>query len=114
MSVNFHIKVFKHLKYIIQLCTYLVDPLKTRRKRNILNVMYDQSRENENIYISNCNINLRSSNKVKMKLAFTRLTKVMKIPLYRGLELWDNLPKKLQTEPSKTKFKGEIKKYNFA
>ena len=39
---------------------------------------------------------------------------VQKSPQYRGLELWNQLPKELQTEPSKIKFKNKIKKYNFA
>ena len=60
-----------------------------------------------------CNIKLHSSNRLKLKSQFTRLTKVQKSPYYRGLELWDKLPEKLQNEPSKLKFKGEIKKYKF-
>ena len=75
--------------------------------------MYDQSRDVSNIYSNNCNIKLHSSKKVKLKSAFTRLTKVKKSPMYRGLELWDQLPEKLQKEPSKLLFKREIKKYNF-
>ena len=92
---------------------YNIEPLKTRRKRNILKIMYDQSRDVNNIYTNNCNIKLRSSKKVKLKSSFTRLTKVKKSPMYRGLELWDQLPEKLQKEPSKLLFKREIKKYYF-
>ena len=80
----------------------------------MLNIMYSQSLDADKIYISNCNINLRSTKKVKMKSAFTRLTKVQKSPMYRGLELWNQLPRELQKESSKIKFKGEIKKYIFA
>ena len=80
----------------------------------MLNIMYEQSRDTDNVYIRNCNINLRSSNKVKMKSSFTRLTKVKKSPLYRGLDLWNMLPDELQNEPSKIQFKSEIKKYNLA
>ena len=75
--------------------------------------MYDLSRDTSNIYTSNCNIKRRSSKKVKLKSAFTRLTKVKKSLLHRGLELWKQLPVKLQNEPSKLKFKSEIKKYIF-
>ena len=92
---------------------YNIEPLKTRRKRNILKIMYDQSRDVNNIYTNNCNIKLHSSKKVKLKSSFTRLTKVKKSPMYRGLELWDQLPEKLQKEPSKLLFKREIKKYYF-
>ena len=51
--------------------------------------------------------------KVKMKSSFTKLTKVMKSPMYRRLELWKQLPDELQTGPSKIKFKNEIKRYKF-
>ena len=90
--------------------TYNVEPLKVRRKRNLLNIMYDQSQNINNLQNRKCNINLRSSRKVKMKSSFTRLTKVMKSPLYRGLELWNQLSDELQTEPSKIKFKNAVKK----
>ena len=69
-----------------------VETLKDRRKRNILNIMYDQSLNINNLHVNTCDINLRSSKKVKMKSSFTRLTKVMKSPLYQGLELWNQLP----------------------
>ena len=92
--------------------TFNVEPLKKRRKRNILNIMYDQSRNKEYLLIGTSHINLRSTKKVKMKSAFTKLTKVLKSPFYRGLELWNQLPIELQNEPSKVKFKNVIKKYN--
>ena len=72
---------------------YNIEPLKTQRKRNIVNLMYDQSKENVNIRVNHCNIKLRNANKIILKSQFTRLTKVKKSPCY--------------------KFKGEIKKYNF-
>ena len=75
--------------------------------------MYDQSQNVYNIQLGTCDINLRSSKKVKMKSSFTKLTKVMKSPMYRGLELWNQLPDELQTGPSKIKFKNEIKRYKF-
>ena len=93
--------------------TYNVEPLHIRRKRNILNIMYDQSLNADNISAGTCEINLRSSKKVKMKSAFTKLTKVMKSPLYRGLELWNQLPHELQNEPSKVRLKNVIKKHAF-
>ena len=92
---------------------YNIEPLKTRRKRNMLNIMYDQSLDSSNIYTNNCNIELRSSKKVKLKSTFTRLAKVKKSPLYRGLDLWNQLSVQLQTELSKLKFKREIKNYVF-
>ena len=53
---------------------------------------------------------LRSSTKVKLVSDFTRLTKVQRSPYYRGLKLWDQLPKSVQKEPSRLKFKREIVK----
>ena len=95
------------------LLSYNIESLKTRRKKNLLCLMYDQSRENMNVLDTCCNINLRSSSKIKLKSRFTRLTKVQKSPYYRGLVLWNNLPDTLQTESCKTKFKRNIKRYNF-
>ena len=56
----------------VLLDSFNIEPLYDRRKRNILKLMYDQSHMiiNDNLYIS--------SNKVKMKSQFTRLTKVKK------------------------------------
>ena len=93
--------------------SYNVEPLKVRRKRNLMKIMFDQSHDINNLHVKSCNINLRSTKKVKFKTPFTRLTKVMKSPLYIGHELWNQLPITLQTEPSKIKFKNAIKKYTF-
>ena len=65
------------------LVRYNLDLLKIRRKRNMLKLMYDQSRENENVHENQCNITLRSVKKIKMKSALilqARLTKVKKSP----------------------------------
>ena len=97
----------------ILLSRYNLDSLKTRRKKNLLCLMYDQSRDHVNVQEQTCTIKLRSSNKIKLKSRFTRLTKVQKSPYYRGLALWNTLPVTLQTEPSKLKFKREIKRYKF-
>ena len=75
--------------------------------------MYDQIHEMENVDIKSCNINLRGAKKVKFKSQFTRLTKVQKSPFYMGLALWNELPDQIQTQLSKIKFKGDIKRYTF-
>ena len=98
----------------VLLDNFNIEPLYIRRKRNILKLMYDQSHDPDNLYTTECDINLRSSNKVKMKSQFTKLTKVKKSPFYRGIELWDKLPHELQNEPSRIKFKSELKRYKFA
>ena len=97
----------------VLLCEYNIEPLKTRRKRNILNLMFDQSKDDVNVRVNRSNIKLRSANKKILTSQFTRLTKVQKSPFYRGLDLWNKLPENLQNEPSKLKFKNDIKKYTF-
>ena len=92
---------------------YNLESLRTRRKRSLLNLMYDQSHKSGNVDIKLCNINLRSAKKVRLKSQFTRLTKVQKSPYYRGLALWDDLPDQIQTQTSRIKFKGDIKRYSF-
>ena len=93
--------------------TYNIESLKSGRKRNLLKIMYDQSQNVDNIQTGTCDIKLHSSKKVKMKSSFTKLTKVRKSPMYRGLELWNQLPDELRTEPSKIKFKNEINRHKF-
>ena len=95
------------------LSLYNLDSLKTRGKKNLLCLMNDQRREQDNDQEHTCTIKLRSSNKIKLKSRFTRLTKVQKSPYHRGMALWNTLPDILQAEPSKSKFKREIKRYQF-
>ena len=92
---------------------YNIEPLKTRRKLSLLNLMYKHSRQIDNVDLTSCNINLRSTKKIKLKSQFTRLTEVQKSPLYRGIELWNDLPDNVQKEPNRFKFKAEIKRYVF-
>ena len=82
----------------VLLTMYNFDLLKTRRKKNLLCLMYDQSRENTNVLEVQCSVNLRSSKKVKLKSQFTRLTKVQRSPYYRGLSLWNTLPDSLPSQ----------------
>ena len=52
-------------------------------------------------------MNLRSSNKVKLKTSFTKLTRIQRSPYYRGLKPWDQLPENVQKERSKLVFKSK-------
>ena len=97
----------------VLLVRYNIEPLKTRRKRSLLNLMYKHSRQIDNVDLKSCNINLRSTKKIKLKSQFARLTKVKKSHLYRGIELWNDLPENVQKEPNRFKFKAEIKRYVF-
>ena len=51
---------------------------------------------------------LRSRTKVKIKNAFTGITKMYDSPLYRGLRLWDKLPPELQKEKKNVIFKHKL------
>ena len=72
--------------------------------------MYDESMYDGNIDMHRPSMELRSSENIKMQHKFTRLSKVQKSPYYRGLSLWDKLPKELQQVESKKEFKDRIKK----
>ena len=76
----------------------------------MLKLMYDESMYDGNIDMYRPCMELRSSENIKMKHKFTRLSKVQKSLYYRGLSLWDKLPKELQQIESKKEFKDRIKK----
>ena len=74
--------------------------------------MYIESRHERNIDMCRPHMQLRSSGNVKMNHKFTRLTKIQKSPYYRGLSLWDSLPKELQLVESRKVFEDRIKNYD--
>ena len=80
----------------------------TRRNRSLLRLMYNQSKINSNVQDKKDYMTLRSTNKIKLKSDFTKLSKVQRSPYYRGLKLWNNLPESTQKEESKVKFKKEL------
>ena len=85
-----------------------LEKLETRRNRSLLSLMYTQSKMSSNVLDKNDYMSLRSSNKVKLKSDFTKLTKVQRSPYYRGLKLWNSLPENVQKEENKLKFKKEL------
>ena len=85
-----------------------IEDLEIRRKRSLLRLMYIQSKVDGNLQSKGSYMNLRSSNKVKMKSNFTKLTKIQRSPYYRGLKLWDQLPENVQKEQSKLVFKSKV------
>ena len=93
---------------------YKIEPLKLRRQRNLVKIMYTQSLEGNNIQ-QECetNMKLRSANKVKMKSDFTSKTRVFNSPFYRRLKLWDSLPVQIQKEKDKYKFKKKLSIHTF-
>ena len=90
---------------------YKLEPLENRRKRNLLKIMYKESKEDTNIDIYRPEQVLHSTSHVKMKHKFTRITKIKKTTYYRGLVLWDNMPQNLQTIDSNLAFKNAIRGY---
>ena len=93
---------------------YKIEPLRLRRKRNLVKIMYNQSHEENNLKECNVNMELRSAKKIKMKSDLTSKTRVYNSLLYRGLKLWDSLPADIQKEKDKYKFKKKLSTYNFA
>ena len=75
---------------------YKIEDLRLRRKRNLVKIMYTQSRSAINLKESTSKMELRSANKVKLKNDFTSKTRIHNSPLYRGMRLWDSLPPDLQ------------------
>ena len=55
-----------------------LEKLETRRNRSLLSLMYTQSKTSSNVLDKNDYMSLRSSNKVKLKSYFTKLTKVQR------------------------------------
>ena len=55
---------------------YKIEPVKLRRQRNLVKIMYNQSLEENNIQECITTMKLRSANKIKMKSDSTSKTRV--------------------------------------
>ena len=75
---------------------YKMEELSLRRKRSLLRIMYDQSKEEDNIDVISHDINVRSRGKIKLKNKFSRLMKLHSSPYYHDCVLWSNLPEEIQ------------------
>ena len=60
---------------------YGIKDLGIRRKRRLLNLMYDQSEQDYNIEKSSNDIELHSKDNIKLRIVFTRLMKLKKAPI---------------------------------
>ena len=87
---------------------YAIEPLRTRRRKHHLALMYRLSKIDSYLDLTRPEIDLRSRNKIKFSTAKTKLTKVMKSPYYRGVSLWDMLPEEVQRATTKVRFKRSI------
>ena len=88
---------------------YDIENLFQRRERNLLNLMFGQSKNEINILRENCDRMLRSTTKVKMRYQFSNLTKLHNSPYYRGAKLWNILPENIQKCTTKIEFKKHVK-----
>ena len=88
--------------------TYAIEPLKARRRKHHLSLMYRISKIKAYLDTSRPEIILRNRDKIKFVTAKTKLTKVAKSPYYRGVSLWDMLPQQVQRATTKVRFKKQI------
>ena len=72
---------------------YNVEPLSQRRERNLLKIMYGESKNIGNIDMYRPTMVLRSNNTVKMHHKFTKITKIQKSPYYVGLLYGTSYPR---------------------
>ena len=92
---------------------YKLEPLKVRRNRNLVKLMYAESKISANMEVALPKMALRSASSVKLIHRFTKLTKIQQSSYYRGLQLWDKLPPDIQKIESKIEFKSKIKSFKF-
>ena len=84
---------------------YSIIPLRERRRKHHLSLMYRLSKIETYIDTDRPEIVLRSRDKIKFQTPVTKLTKVMKSPYYRGVSLWDMLNEEQQKATTKVRFK---------
>ena len=89
---------------------YNIENLTTRRKRNLIRYMYQQSQIEMNKVNTQCDKNLRSKKKIMLRYNFSNLTKLHNSPFYRGVEIWNTLPESVQKCQSKHEFKKMVKR----
>ena len=89
---------------------YNIEHLDVRHKKELLNLMFTKSKDATSLSVpSNNFVITRSHYKVKFVSDFTMKTRVQTSPLYRGIGLWDKLPKEIQKLDSKIDFKRAVK-----
>ena len=88
---------------------YRIEPIRDRRKRQLLHFMYCESKVKPNLNRRETNITLRSNNKVKFIEKLTRKTTIQNSPYYRGIQLWNKLPENIQKSGTTKVFKQKIK-----
>ena len=109
--VEYRSNVRNRLKIDDLYVKYKLETLENRRKKNLLKIMYKESKVDGNIDMYRPQQVLGSTKNVKLKHKFTRLTKIQRSPYYRGLELWDKIPLDIQTSTTSIEFKNAIRGY---
>ena len=87
---------------------YNIVPLKERRNKHHLALMYRLSTIELYLETDRPAVNLPSRRKIKFSTPATKLTRVIKSPFYRGVSLWDRLTIEVQRATTKVHFKGLI------
>ena len=89
---------------------YKIEHLCVRRKRSLLRIMYDKSKDVKNIEVVSHDKNLRSRGKIKIRTKFSGLTKLHVSPYYRGSYLWSQLSADIQQSENRIIFQQKVKK----
>ena len=87
-----------------------VERLDIRRKRQLACLMYRHSQVKGNL-ASKPNMRTRGDLKVKLKVERPKRSKYRSSPLYRGMQVWDELPLHLQELPDVAQFKTKLKSH---
>ena len=111
--IEYCINKENRLSYPLLQTKYNIEDLKLRRDRNLMKIMHARSPALKSEDSENHRIELRSNDKVKIKMDFTAKTRVFNSPLYRGARLWNSLPVDLQKEKDKYVFKKRMRTYIF-
>ena len=85
------------------------DTMCSRRKEHLLMNMFAQKDDTEYVDVIRPDMQLRNHNGTKFKIKATRNQRVFKIPYYRGVQSWEQLPNAIQTLHVKKEFKKHIK-----
>ena len=96
------------LEYPVLQAKYNIEDLRLRRDRNLIKILHTKSPMLRSADSESHTIELRSNNKVKIKMDYTAKTRVFNSPLYRGTRLWNLLPIDLQKEKDKFVFKKKL------
>ena len=85
-----------------------MERLLNRRNRHLVNLVFKHAEDPDNRVLQNNRT--RSDKKVKLKVERPKREKYRRGPLYRGMQLWDELPPDVQKSDSLQLFKTGLAK----